>query len=381
MIKYCNNCLFPETKPDLEFNNEGVCNACTNYFNRPEVDWKKRKEEFVELVSSIKSESSWDCVIPVSGGKDSTYQALKAKKYGLNPLLVNSRTCDLSSIGRKNIDNLRSLGFDAIEVLPNPKVRSKLNLIGLKEVGDISWPEHIGMFTIPFTIALKFDIPTILYGENPQHEYGGPEHFVNNRHQDRRWLEEIGGTLGMRLEDVLLSENIEQKDLNIYKFPESEDLKEKSIRAYYLGYFFPWNGLSNYVLSQAHGMLSYGKPVEGSFVDYENLDNHQNGIHEYLKILKHGYGRITDQASILIRRKLITRDEGLEIVKKNEIKFPWTYLDKPVEEIIEPLGITLDYLIEIFDSFTNKNLFKLNKDGSIYKNTDGSPEKINYDNE
>ena len=381
MIKYCVKCLFPETKPDLEFNKEGVCNACTNYSNRPNINWDKREKEFIKLISKTEKNTQWDCVIPISGGKDSTFQALTAKKYGLNPLLVNSRTCDLSPIGRKNIDNLRSLGFDAIEVLPNPKVRSKLNLIGLKEVGDISWPEHIGMFTIPFTIALKFDIPIIFYGENPQHEYGGPEHFVNNMHQDRRWLEEIGGTLGMRLEDVLLSEDIEPKDLNIYKFPDSKDLTEKNIKAYYLGYFFPWNGLSNYIISQAHGMLSYGKPVEGSLVDYENLDNHQNGIHEYLKILKHGYGRITDQASILIRRNLITREEGIEIVKKNEVKFPWTYLDKPIEKIIEPLGITLDDIVEIFDNFTNKNLFKLNKDNTLFKNTDGSLEKINYDNE
>ena len=358
MIKYCKCCLFPETKPDLEFNDEGVCNACTNYTNRPRVDWEEKKQ-FIELVSKIKNDNHWDCVIPISGGKDSTYQALTARRYGLNPLLVNSRTCDLSTIGRNNIDNLRSLGFDAIEVLPNPKIRSKLNLVGLKEVGDISWPEHIGMFTIPFTIALRFDIPTIFYGENPQHEYGGPEHFVNNRHQDRRWLEEIGGTLGMRLEDVLLSEDIQQKDLNIYKFPDSNLLLEKNVKAFYLGYFFPWNGLSNYIIAQAQGMLTYGKPVEGSLVDYENLDNHQNGIHEYLKILKHGYGRITDQASILIRRNLISREEGLEIVKENEVKFPWTYLDKPIEEIIKPLGISLDYLIEIFDSFTNKNLLSL----------------------
>ena len=110
-------------------------------------------------------------------------------------------------------------------------------------------------------------------------------------------------------------------------------------------------------------MESFGKPVEGSLVDYENLDNHQNGIHEYLKILKHGYGRITDQASILIRRGLITREEGLYFVKKNEVKFPWTYLGKRIEKIIEPLGIDLDELIEIFDSFTNKKIFKTNKDG------------------
>jgi N-acetyl sugar amidotransferase len=380
MIKYCTNCLFPSTKPDLLFNNDGICNACTNYWNRPEIDWESRSQEFKKIVKSIKSTNYWDCVIPVSGGKDSTYQALIAKENGLNPLLVNSRTCDLSGIGRKNLDNLRGLGFDLIEVLPNPKVRSKLNLIGLQEVGDISWPEHIGMFTIPFTIALKFDIPVILYGENAQHEYGGPEHLVNNNFQDRRWLEEIGGTLGMRLEDVLLASGFNEKDLAIYKFPDSKDLQNKNIKAYYLGYFFQWNGLSNYIVSQAHGMESFGKPVEGSLVDYENLDNHQNGIHEYLKILKHGYGRITDQASILIRRGLITREEGLYFVKKNEVKFPWTYLGKRIEKIIEPLGIGIDELIEIFDSFTNKKIFKKNKDGSIFKDKDGNVVKLNYEN-
>ena len=109
MIKYCKNCLFPETKPDLEFNNKGVCNACTNYFNRPEVDWNNRREEFIELASSIKSESNWDCVIPISGGKDSTYQALWARSKGLNPILVTASTCDLSVIGRKNLENLKRI--------------------------------------------------------------------------------------------------------------------------------------------------------------------------------------------------------------------------------------------------------------------------------
>ena len=381
MIKYCTNCLFPSTKPDLLFNSDGVCNACTNYLNRPEINWGTRAEEFKEIVKSIKSKNQWDCVIPVSGGKDSTYQALKAKENGLYPLLVNSRTCDLSGVGRRNLDNLRGLGFDLIEVLPNPKVRSKLNLIGLKEVGDISWPEHIGMFTIPFTIAVKFDIPVIFYGENPQQEYGGPEHLVNNNFQDRRWLEEIGGTLGMRLEDVLLASGFNEKDLAVYKFPDSKDLQSKNIKAYYLGYFFPWNGLSNYIIAQAHGMETFGKTVEGSFVDYENLDNHQNGIHEYLKILKHGYGRITDQASILIRRGLITREEGLYFVKRDEIKFPWTYLGKNIEEIIAPLGIGIDELIEIFDSFTNKKIFKTNSDGTIFKDKNGDVVKLNCENE
>lgn len=381
MIRYCINCLFPKTKPDLIINDDGICNACVNYNERPLVDWEKRNKEFKDLAKDIKSNNYWDCIIPVSGGKDSTYQAIIAKENGLNPLLVNSRTCDLSDIGRRNLENLRNLGFDLIEIAPNAKVRSKLNLIGLQEVGDISWPEHIGMFTIPFTIAVKFNISVIFYGENPQHEYGGPEHFVNNAHQDRRWLEEIGGTLGLRVEDILLKDGFSDKDLAIYKFPSPENLKKQNIKAYYLGYFFPWNGLSNFLVAQSNGMETLSQPVEGSYVNYENLDNHQNGIHEYLKILKHGYGRITDQASILIRRGIITRSQGLEIVKKNEIKFPWTYLGKPVEKIIEPLGLNLDQLIAIFDSFTNRKIFKTNKDGSIFKDNNGNVVKINYDNE
>lgn len=379
-IKYCTNCLFPSTKPDLVFNKDGVCNACTNYFNRPKINWKDREKEFQSLVKTIKNDSRWDCIIPVSGGKDSTYQALKVKEYGLKPLLVNSRTCDLSKIGRENLDNLRGLGFDMIEVLPNPKVRSKLNLIGLREVGDISWPEHIGMFTIPFTIALQFNIPTIFYGENAQHEYGGPEHFVNNNFQDRRWLEEIGGMLGLRLDDVLSLGEIDIKDLEIYRFPKHQLLAKKKIKAFYLGYFFRWNGLTNYIVSQANGLKTLGKPVEGSLVDYENLDNHQNGIHEYFKILKHGYGRITDQASILIRRNIISRNQGLDFVRKNEVKFPWSYLDKPLSEILTPLNLNIEDFIKICDSFTNRKIFKTDQEGRLVKDEFKNLTKLNYDN-
>ena len=106
MLKYCTICLFPSTKPDLIFNEYGQCNACTNYINRPEIDWEKRLNEFEELISKNSKSDYWDCVIPISGGKDSHYQAIMARKYGLNPLLVNSRTCDLSEIGRRNIENL-----------------------------------------------------------------------------------------------------------------------------------------------------------------------------------------------------------------------------------------------------------------------------------
>lgn len=363
------------------FNSDGLCNACTNYQERPQIDWDNRKTDFQKIIDNHKStDGSWDCVIPVSGGKDSTYQAIYMKEAGLNPLCVNSRTCDLSTLGRENLDNLRSLGFDLIEVLPNPLVRSKLNKIGLTQVGDISWPEHIGMFTIPFTIAQKFNIPLIIYGENSQHEYGGPENLAKNNYQDRRWLEEIGGTLGLRVSDVIGLDGLTENDLHIYRFPTESELAKSKITALYLGHYIPWNGIENYLIAQAYGLKTYHSAVEGSLVNYENVDNHQNGIHEYFKFIKHGYGRTTDQVSILIRRGLMNRARALDIVKQRDGNFPWSYLGKSLDDILRPLDISIDEFIKICDRFTNKKLFKTDSKGMLIRDQNGNLIKINYDN-
>ena len=160
-FKLCKKCLLPNTKPDLLFNDEGVCSACYRYENRKKIDWENRKEQFQELLRSLNRSESWDCVIPVSGGKDSTYQALLAREYGLKPLLVSSTTCDLTKYGYENIENLKKIGFDHIQFSPRKDVRAKLNRFGLEQVGDISWPEHLALFTIPITIAVKFRIPLV----------------------------------------------------------------------------------------------------------------------------------------------------------------------------------------------------------------------------
>jgi N-acetyl sugar amidotransferase len=382
MIKYCTKCLFPETKPHLSFDDEGVCNACINYDNRPMIDWDARRNDLNLILDRYRSkdQSHWDCIIPVSGGKDSTFQAMIALENGMTPLCVTSTTCHMSEIGRYNIENLKRLGVDYIEVSPNPNIRAKLNRVGLEQVGDISWAEHVGMFTIPFRVAVQFNVPLIIYGENPQNEYGGPEDAVNRNFQDRRWLEEYGGMLGLRISDVIGMEGIEKKDMLIYSFPEVVDLKRVGVVGIYLGHYYPWDGLDNYLTAQANGFRSWGKPVEGSAVDYENVDNHQNGIHEYFKYLKYGYGRATDQTSILIRRGRMTRERALSIVKERDGKFPWTYLDKPIEEILGKIDMTLDEFIKICDRFTNKKIFVCDARGKLKKDKDGNLIKLNYDN-
>jgi N-acetyl sugar amidotransferase len=371
----------PDTKPDLHLDDEGVCNACRSFEKRPEVDWQHRYKELLQILEKYRHPSGdhWDCIVPVSGGKDSTYQVVRMLQLGLNPLCVTSTTCDLSDIGRKNIENLKNLGVDYIEVSPNPKIRAKLNRIGLKQVGDISWPEHVGIFTIPVRAAVQFNIPLIVWGENSQDEYGGPAAASKNSILNRRWLEEFGGLLGMRVTDLIGFEGIEAKHLIPYTYPSDEELARVGVTGLFLGHYIPWDGLSNTLIAQAHGFQSFSRAVEGSMVNYENLDNYQTGIHDYFKYLKFGFGRATDLACLHIRRGRITRQDGIQAVKRLDGKFPWTYLGKSLKEIISPLDISVEEFIHICDKFTNKRIFKRDSSGVLIKDHDGNLTKIDND--
>lgn len=382
LMKYCTECLLPSTKPDLSFDNLGVCSACTAYKSRKEVDWENRKNEFHELVKkySSKGNSNWDCIIPVSGGKDSTAQVLKILELGYNPLCVTATTCDLSEIGRKNIENIKNLGVDYLEFSPDPLIRKKLNRIGLETVGDISWPEHVGIFTIPVRAAVQFKVPLIIWGENSQNEYGGPAAAQGSPVLNRRWLEEFGGLLGLRVSDLPDAFGIPQNKLIPYSYPSDEDLNQVGVTGLFLGHYFPWDGISNVLVAQANGFSSLGSPIEGSMVDYENVDNYQAGIHDYFKYLKFGFGRATDLASTHIRRGRISREQGLRIVKLRDGMYPHSYLGKPLSEILAHIDMDLVKFNEICDRFTNKSLFKLDRAGSIAKDENQRPIKLNDDN-
>jgi N-acetyl sugar amidotransferase len=382
MIKYCTKCLLPSTKPDLRFDKNGVCSACNAYSARKEIDWNERRAEFDDIISKYKSKSSskWDCIIPVSGGKDSTAQVLKILEVGLNPLCVTSTTCDLSPIGRRNIENIKNMGVDYMEFTPNQLVRKKLNRIGLEVVGDIAWPEHVGIFTIPVRAAVDFKVPLIIWGENSQNEYGGPAAAQDSPYLNRRWLEEFGGMLGLRVSDLHENHGINDKDLIPYSYPSDEELASLGVTGLFLGHYFPWDGLSNYLLAQANGFESFGSVIEGSMVDYENIDNFQHGIHDYFKFLKFGFGRATDIASIHIRRDRISRLQALEIVRKNDGKYPWTYLKKPLDQILSNIGLTLVQFDEICDRFTNKELFVKDSKGNLVRDESNSLIKVNYEN-
>jgi N-acetyl sugar amidotransferase len=382
MIRYCTRCVMPETKPDLFVDPEGVCSACRHFEQRSEVDWDTRREELVGILDRYRSRdsSNYDCIIPVSGGKDSTYQVVRMLQLGANPLCVTATTDMLSDIGRRNIENIKRLGVDYVEVSANPVIRRKINRLALMQVGDISWPEHVAIFTIPVRIAVQLGIPLIVWGENSQHEYGGPASAARDSVLTRRWLEEFGGLLGLRVSDLIGQEGIQPRHLIQYTYPSDEELQRVGVTGLFLGYYMPWDGYQNALIAQANGFETYHKPVEGSLVNYENLDNYQTGIHDYFKFLKFAFGRATDLACTHLRRGRLTRQDAIDLVTRHDGKFPSVYLGEPLEHVLKEIEVTMEEFVRVCDRFTNKRLFVCDARGNLAKDRDGNLTKINYDN-
>lgn len=373
-LRYCKKCLFPETKPDLYFDEDGVCSACIAAESKDnEIDWKQRGKDFHSIIDKFrlgKDEIGYDCLVPVSGGKDSTYQAYFMKEIcGMNPLCVCFETTKETELGRRNLSNISKMGIDVIHFHKNYKAYKSMVIESFKRVGDEMWPNHIGIFTIPVLIATKFKIPLIIWGENSQQEYGGPLESIEKNTLTRQWLEEFGGLLGNRIQDMIGVDGLTAKDLTPYFYPSDEDLKEAGIVSLFLGHYFFWDARKQLEIIKQHGFsVKEDGPIEGTYTNYENLDEQIVGLHDYLKFVKYGFGRATDHACIDIRNKRLTRDEGLELVKKYDGKYP----HKSVAAFIEYSGLTKAEIDKVIDSYTNSILFKMNEDGVFAKDDEGN---------
>ena len=368
-LRYCKKCLFPETKPDLFFNREDVCSACEAAEEKDiKIDWTEREKSFSEIINKYKKKSTdigYDCLIPVSGGKDSTYQCYVAKKYGLNPLCVCFETTALTEVGRKNIDNISKMGIDLIYFKKNYEVYKKMVIESFERVGDEMWPNHIGIFTVPVIFAVKFNIPLILWGENPQQEYGGPMEASRVPVLNRRWLEEFGGLLGNRIQDMIGVREITTKELTPYFYPSDEEIERVGVRGIFLGHYFFWDARKQLdIITQETGfVVKEDGPIEGTYTNYENLDEKMHGLHDYLKFVKYGFGRATDHACIDIRNKRLTRDEAKSLVKEYDGKYP----HYGINSFIEYSGMSIEEIDKVIDSFTNPVLFAQDENGNFLR--------------
>ena len=380
-MKYCKKCLYPDTKPQLIFDENGVCSACVNADLKEEIDWNEKRRELSRILEKFRNKNgtNYDCIIPVSGGKDSHYQTYVIKKeFGLNPLVVNFHPQDQTELGKQNLDNLKKIGVDCIEFTPNPDVYLKLSRFGLKELGDFQWPEHLGIFTVPVQIAVKYNIPLIIWGENPQLEYGKPTDINSETILDRNWTEKNGGYFLDKIKPTDMTKyGFKIEDLLPYIYPSDDEIKKVGVTGIFLGTYLKWNIFEQLELVKSIGFRENNENKEGTYNGWENLDVFFTVFHDYFKFLKYGFGRATDHSSIEIRYGRITREEGIELVKQYEGKIPRKYLDK----FLEFADITMEEFLDICDKFTNKEIFKVDNDMNIVRDENGEVIKLKYDND
>lgn len=368
-MRFCTKCVMPDTKPDLHFDEHGVCDACRSQKAKDfDIDWEARKQEFLEVVKKHKKNKYYDCIIGVSGGKDSTYQVLSVLEMGLNPLCVCFEPTIPTEVGRQNLANLNQLGVDLIHIKRNPKVYKSMIKEAIKRVGDCEWPNHLGIFTTPAHIAVNFNIPLLIWGENSELEYGGPAASKDNACLDRKWLEEFGGLLGNRATDMLGVDGISEKDLALYFYPEDEDVQRVGVTGLFLGYYIKWDLRKILSAAQKSGFSTSDRRVETTYENFENLDCYSNHVHDYLKYVKYGFGRASDNACLDVRLGYISREEAVRLVTKYDGIPPM----KAIGEFLKYTGFTREEFDAIVDSFTNKKIFQRDANGKFIKDIDGS---------
>lgn len=362
----------PNTKPDLHFDELGVCDACRSAELKNTIDWQKREIEFKEVIERYrdKQNSRYDCIIPVSGGKDSTYQTYVAKVvYGLNPLCVCFAPTYPTELGKKNLRNLHlNLGVDVAEFFKNERVYKTMGLEGFRRVGDHEWPNHLGIFTTPIHFAVNFRIPLLIWGENSQLEYGGPATARQKPVLDRRWLEEFGGLLGNRTEDMIGVNGITSADLKPYRYPTDEQLADVGVTGVFLGYFFKWDQRKQLEIITKHGFsVKEDGVIEGTYTNYENLDDGLVSIHDYMKYVKFGFGRATDHVCTDIRNGRMSRQEGVKKVQQ----YDGVLFYDVVDAFCKFYEISRPEFFEVVDRFTNKAIFMTDDDGNVTRDVNG----------
>jgi N-acetyl sugar amidotransferase len=327
-MKYCSRCLYPENaKPTISLDEEGVCSGCRYHESRQQIDWEERWRMLEELLDGVK-----ECIVPVSGGKDSHYQVwLLKEKFGIEPLLVTYNHGFNSAAGNRNLENLvKRSGCDLVRYTTGPDAARKLSRLMLERVGDLTWHYHAGIMTWPFQVAKQYGIDLIVWGEHGFAELTGMV-SLNDFVEFTNWKRKEHDMRGINPEDIVGENGITEQDIRPLIWPEGE-----AATGIYLSNFLPWNAkdqAEQMIRDWDFAPVTY--PRERTFVQYAKIEDHANDVHDYLKFLKFGYGRATDDATTEIRHGRMTRALGVDLVRRYDPVEPST-----LEAYCDFLGIT-----------------------------------------
>jgi N-acetyl sugar amidotransferase len=348
-MKKCVKCLLPETHETITFDAQGICSVCSNFGIKQEVDWESRSKELQRIVADVKSRNAkYDCVIPFSGGKDSTWSLYYATKIlGLRVLVV---CFDHGFYRQRLLENqnkvLKKLGVDFLTFSPNIKLVKKMMLQSLKDKGDFCWHCHTGISAYPLHIAIEKDIPLVLWGESST-EYTNYFRVEDFHSIDAITFNRISN-LGISAEDMYyrLDEEFELREFDSFSMPNFKAMQEKEIHTFPLGNYIKWDTKVQ-VQTIIHELGWSGDEVEGvpPNYSYEKIECMMQGMRDYLKYVKRGYARTTHLTSIAIRNGEIERAEAESLVFEHEGVKPYS-----MQLFLEFLDITEEELNEILSS-------------------------------
>jgi N-acetyl sugar amidotransferase len=363
-ITYCKKCLMPNSRPRIYFDDDGVCNACRHAEDKTtSINWEERKKEFDELLTQYRStDGSWDCIVPWSGGKDSSSIAYKLKyEFGMNPLLVTFSPMMPTEVGNHNREELIRTGFDNYFFRPNQKIHRYLAKRFFIERGNqkIAW--DAGVNAIPVQVAVKYSIPLIFYAEHGETEYGGK---VLNEESGkiRTFTEVIEHQVGDDPRNWVDGE-VAENDIVPYLYPDPIDIDKTGVKAYYFGYFFKWSMFENYnyIQDKIDFMLHPEGRTSGTFTNFDSLDDKMDPLYYYMQYIKFGFGRTVRDASRFIQNGHMTYEEGLKKAKQYDGEFPHEYFD----EVLEYLDLDEAEFHSIVEKHRNDEIWK--KSGSHWE--------------
>lgn len=334
-LKYCIRCCMPETEEGIEFDSWGVCQACQSSEQKMRIDWSQRETELRETLEKYKklAGSNYDCICPISGGKDSTFQLhVLTQVYKMKPLAVTFSHNWFTAVGRANLENaLEKMNVDHIMFTPNRDLVNRLARASLGQIGDSCWHCHAGVGAFPLQVSVKFNIPLIVWGESIAENAGRASYRSSMITFDRDYFTRVSAK---KYAEEMVCDLISARDLHPFELPSIEDCERVGVVGIHLGNYIFWDEERQAeFVRETYGWRE--DSVEGTYKGYKSVECRMPGVHDYSKFLKRGFGRTTDHASSDVRAGLLTREEGFELIKRIDSKRPHA-----LDEYLQVTGYT-----------------------------------------
>lgn len=356
-MRICKRCLYPENHPlNIIFDDEGICSGCRVHEEKDILDWKERSEKLESILDNYKNKSgnNYDCIIPVSGARDSYFIVHTIKKvYGLNPLLVTYNKHYNTALGVRNLANLRIMfDCDIMTLTVNPESVKKITKATLRKFASIYWHCIAGQTVYPVQIAVKLKIPLIIWGAHQGIDQVGMFSHLDEVEMTRKYRKEHD-LMGYEAEDLIDEfDNVTEQDITQFKYPDDKEIERVGVRGIYLNNYIRWDSRDQHEkMIKKYNFQT--KLQNRTFDNYNDVDCwNYSDLHDYIKFIKHGYSKVLDHACREIRLKKLTRNKAIELVKKYISNKP-----KNLKLFCDWLGITQNAFYYLIDQHRNKKIW------------------------